>query len=309
MATLSALCIVTQSIFKLADNFFRAYETIWIMKLAFTKMQGLGNDFVVFDGISQRLNIGPALAKGVADRHTGIGCDQVLVAETSRSPEADIFYRIFNADGGEVGQCVNGVRCIARFLFDQGLIQGREIVVETMTTTMRVTLEEDGAVRVDMGVPRFEPDEIPISFQKRQSHYELDLGEFKVALLSLSLGNPHAVQFVGDVTVAAVEKLGRLIENHPLFPQRTNAEFVEVVDRGTIKARIFERGVGETRASGSGGVASAVAAHLAGRVDNEIEVIMPGGEISVSWEGEGYPVFMTGPAEAVFEGVVETDCL
>ncbi|HJL65497.1 MAG: diaminopimelate epimerase [Arenicellales bacterium] len=279
------------------------------MKLAFTKMQGLGNDFVVFDGISQPLSIGPQLAKGVADRHTGIGCDQILVAEASRSPDADIFYRIFNADGSEVGQCANGVRCIARFLFDQGVIQSREIVVETKTTKMRATLEEGGMVRVDMGAPRLEPGEIPISFQRRQPRYELDLGSHQVSVLSLSLGNPHAVQFVSDVAVTAVEELGGLIESHPLFPERTNAEFVEVVDRETIRARIFERGVGETRASGSGGVASAVAAHLAGLVDNAVKVIMPGGEMLVSWEGEGFPVLMIGPAVTVFEGIVETDSL
>ena len=279
------------------------------MKLAFTKMQGLGNDFVVFDGISQPLSIGPQLAKGVADRHTGIGCDQILVAEASRSPDADIFYRIFNADGSEVGQCANGVRCIARFLFDQGVIQSREIVVETKTTKMRATLEEGGMVRVDMGAPRLEPGEILISFQRRQPRYELDLGSHQVSVLSLSLGNPHAVQFVSDVAVTAVEELGGLIESHPLFPERTNAEFVEVVDRETIRARIFERGVGETRASGSGGVASAVAAHLAGLVDNAVKVIMPGGEMLVSWEGEGFPVLMIGPAVTVFEGIVETDSL
>jgi|TARA_B100002003_G_scaffold103096_1_gene95788 diaminopimelate epimerase len=279
------------------------------MKLAFTKMQGLGNDFVVFDGISQPLSIGPQLAKGVADRHTGIGCDQILVAEASRSPDADIFYRIFNADGSEVGQCANGVRCIARFLFDQGVIQSREIVVETKTTKMRATLEEGGMVRVDMGAPRLEPGEIPISFQRRQPRYELDLGSHQVSVLSLSLGNPHAVQFVSDVAVTAVEELGGLIESHPLFPERTNAEFVEVVDRETIRARIFERGVGETRASGSGGVASVVAAHLAGLVDNAVKVIMPGGEMLVSWEGEGFPVLMIGPAVTVFEGIVETDSL
>tara|TARA_B100000959_G_scaffold83453_2_gene88834 strand:- start:1930 stop:2769 length:840 start_codon:yes stop_codon:yes gene_type:complete len=279
------------------------------MKLAFTKMQGLGNDFVVFDGISQPLSIGPQLATRVADRHTGIGCDQILVAEASRSPDADIFYRIFNADGSEVGQCANGVRCIARFLFDQGVIQSREIVVETKTTKMRATLEEGGMVRVDMGAPRLEPGEIPISFQRRQPRYELDLGSHQVSVLSLSLGNPHAVQFVSDVAVTAVEELGGLIESHPLFPERTNAEFVEVVDRETIRARIFERGVGETRASGSGGVASAVAAHLAGLVDNAVKVIMPGGEMLVSWEGEGFPVLMIGPAVTVFEGIVETDSL
>ncbi len=279
------------------------------MKLAFTKMQGLGNDFVVFDGISQPLSIGPQLATRVADRHTGIGCDQILVAEASRSPDADIFYRIFNADGSEVGQCANGVRCIARFLFDQGVIQSREIVVETKTTKMRATLEEGGMVRVDMGAPRLDPGEIPISFQRRQPRYELDLGSHQVSVLSLSLGNPHAVQFVSDVAVTAVEELGGLIESHPLFPERTNAEFVEVVDRETIRARIFERGVGETRASGSGGVASAVAAHLAGLVDNAVKVIMPGGEMLVSWEGEGFPVLMIGPAVTVFEGIVETDSL
>ena len=279
------------------------------MKLAFTKMQGLGNDFVVFDGISQPLSIGPQLATRVADRHTGIGCDQILVAEASRSPDADIFYRIFNADGSEVGQCANGVRCIARFLFDQGVIQSREIVVETKTTKMRATLEEGGMVRVDMGAPRLEPGEIPISFQRRQPRYELDLGSHQVSVLSLSLGNPHAVQFVSDVAVTAVEELGGLIESHPLFPERTNAEFVEVVDRETIRARIFERGVGETRASGSGGVASVVAAHLAGLVDNAVKVIMPGGEMLVSWEGEGFPVLMIGPAVTVFEGIMETDSL
>ena len=274
------------------------------MSLKFTKMHGLGNDFVVFDGISQRVDLTPAQFKFVADRHFGIGCDHILLVEKSARPDADFRYRIFNADGGEVEQCGNGARCFVRFVHDQGLTQKTEIRVETASGIIVPRLESDGQVTVNMGVPRFEPVEIPFLAEKRALTYLLGLENRIVEISALSMGNPHAVQVVADVEAAPVAEEGPLIERHPSFPNRVNAGFMQVLDRGHIRLRVFERGAGETLACGTGACAAAVAGMTRGLLDGEVTVTTTGGDLRIRWQGEGSPVEMTGPAVTVFEGEI-----
>lgn len=273
-------------------------------RLRFTKMHGLGNDFVVFDGISQRVDLTPAQFKFVADRHFGIGCDQILLVEKSARPDADFRYRIFNADGGEVEQCGNGARCFVRFVHDQGLTQKTEIRVETASGIIVPRLESDGQVTVNMGVPRFEPVEIPFLAEKRALTYLLGLEKRSVEISALSMGNPHAVQLVADVEAAPVAEEGPLIERHPSFPNRVNAGFMQVLDRGHIRLRVYERGAGETLACGTGACAAAVAGMTRGLLDGEVTVTTTGGDLRIRWQGEDSPVEMTGPAVTVFEGEI-----
>jgi diaminopimelate epimerase len=274
------------------------------MLLKFTKMHGLGNDFVVFDAISQNVNLSPAQFRLIADRHFGIGCDQILLVERATRPDADFRYRIFNADGGEVEQCGNGARCFVHFVHDKGLSPKAEIRVETASGIIVPRLEANGQVTVNMGVPRFEPAEIPFVAEKRELTYSLGL-EGKLAEVSvLSMGNPHAVQCVEDADSAPVAEEGPQIESHPRFPARVNAGFMQVLDRSRIKLRVYERGAGETLACGTGACAAAVAGITRGLLDNEVRVTTRGGELIIRWEGEGQPVWMTGPAVAVFEGEI-----
>ncbi len=275
------------------------------MALKFTKMHGLGNDFVVFDGITQRVALDPARIAFIADRHFGIGCDQVLLVERPTRPDADFRYRIFNADGGEVQQCGNGARCFVRFVHDKGLTDKREIRVETLGGIIAPRLEADGQVTVDMGAPRFEPEQIPFVAERRALSYPLQVGGELVEVSVLSMGNPHAVQRVDDADSAPVATQGPLIERHPRFPQRVNAGYMQVLDRGHIKLRVYERGAGETLACGTGACAAVVAGILRGLLDRQVRVIARGGELTVGWEGEGRPVWMTGPAVTVFEGEIE----
>jgi len=274
------------------------------MLLKFTKMHGLGNDFVVFDAISQDLRLTPEQLRFIAERHFGIGCDQILLVERATLADADFRYRIFNADGSEVQQCGNGARCFVRFVHDHGLTDKSEIRVETASGIIVPRLEADGSVTVNMGVPRFAPAEIPFIAQSRALTYALDLPGGSVEISAVSMGNPHAVQLVEDVDTAPVAQQGPLLEQHARFPERVNAGFMQVTDRSHIKLRVFERGTGETLACGTGACAAVVAGIARGLLDPQVTVTTRGGELHIRWNGEGQPVWMTGPATTVFEGTI-----
>lgn len=275
------------------------------MHLKFTKMHGLGNDFVVLDGISQRVTLTSEQCRKIADRHFGVGCDQILVVEKATHDGADFRYRIFNADGEEVEQCGNGARCFLRFVLDKGLTRKTEIQVETAGGTIVPRLEADHRVTVNMGVPRFEPEEIPFEARKRALTYLLLVKKRRVEISTVSMGNPHAVQVVKNVDKAPVTTQGPLIEKHARFPQRVNAGYMQVVNRGRIKLRVYERGVGETLACGSGACAAVVAGIQRGLLDKQVVVETRGGELNVRWDGAGKPVWMTGGAVTVYEGTIE----
>ena len=275
------------------------------MKYRFSKMHGLGNDFVVIDGIRQSIVLTPARIRFLADRHFGIGCDQVLLVERAERPDADFRYRIFNADGGEVEQCGNGARCFARFVHEQGLTDKREIRVETKSGVIRPRLEADDRVTVDMGVPVLEPARIPFLGASSGIVQALDVGEQKVEIAAVSMGNPHAVQLVADVDTAPVAEQGPRIESHPRFPQGVNAGFMQVTGRQRIRLRVFERGAGETLSCGTGACAAVVAGILRGLLDSPVVVETRGGELSIVWRGTGTPVSMSGPAITVFTGEIE----
>lgn len=274
------------------------------MKIRFSKMQGVGNDFVVIDAIRQHISLSPEQIRLLADRHFGVGCDQLLLVEKPTLPEADFRYRIFNADGGEVEQCGNGARCFVRFVHEQGLTDKKEIRVETARGIIFPRLEDNGLVTVDMGAPRFAPDEIPFIAEGRASAYGLDVAGTVVEAGAVSMGNPHAVQIVDNVDTAPVEQQGPLIEHHARFPQRVNAGFMQLVDAHHIRLRVFERGSGETLACGTGACAAAVTGIQWGKLATPVTVTMRGGDLTIRWEGEGKPVMMTGPAVTVFEGEI-----
>ena len=271
-------------------------------KLAFTKMQGLGNDFVMIDAVRQPIQLSSDQVRWLADRHFGVGCDQLLVVEPARTPGVDFRYRIFNADGGEVEQCGNGARCFARFVFEQGLSDKREIRVETKKGIITPRLEDDGMVTVDMGVPVLTPAEVPFVSDSDAWVQPLDVAGTTVAITAVSMGNPHAVQVVADVDTAPVAEQGPLIEHHPRFPARVNAGFLQVVDDHRVRLRVFERGAGETLACGTGACAAVVAGILRGLVASPVAVETRGGELTIAWNGVGTPVLMTGPAVTVFSG-------
>ena len=275
------------------------------MKLKFTKMQGAGNDFVVLDGINQRITLSAAQYQVLADRHFGIGCDQILLVETSSRPDCDFRYRIFNADGGEVQQCGNGARCFVRFVHEQELTPKREIRVETAAGVIVPRLEDDGQVTVDMGPPRFLPAEIPFAAAAQALTYTIDVDGEPVEISVLSMGNPHAVRIVCDSDTAPVQELGSRIENHASFPERVNVGFMQVLHRREIKLRVFERGAGETLACGTGACAAVVAGITRGLLDDSVQVHTRGGDLSISWQGPGHHVFLTGPAVTVFQGEIE----
>jgi len=275
------------------------------MRLRFTKMHGLGNDFVVIDAIRQDVALTADQVRFLADRHFGIGCDQLLVVEHATQPGVDFRYRIFNADGGEVEQCGNGARCFVRFVHEQGLTDKREIRVETRSGIIAPRLEASGLVTVDMGVPVLEPARVPFQSDSAAVVQPLELGDARVAITAVSMGNPHAVQVVADVDRAPVAAQGPLIEAHPRFPARVNAGFMEVVDAHRIRLRVFERGAGETLACGTGACAAVVTGILRELVVSPVRVATRGGELEIAWAGRGEPVLMTGPAVTVFEGEVE----
>ena len=272
--------------------------------LAFTKMHGLGNDFVMIDAVRQDIQLTEAQVRYLADRNFGVGCDQLLVVEPAQAPGVDFRYRIFNADGGEVEQCGNGARCFARFVFDQGLTDKREIRVETKKGIITPRLEADGTVTVDMGVPVLNPADVPFVSDSEAWVQPLDVGGTVVAITAVSMGNPHAVQVVADVDAAPVAVQGPLIEHHTRFPARVNAGFLQVVDEHRVRLRVFERGAGETLACGTGACAAVVAGILRELVVSPVTVETRGGELTIAWDGIGTPVMMTGPAVTVFSGTL-----
>ena len=279
------------------------------MSVPFTKMQGAGNDFVVFDGYSRPIRLTPENIRRLADRHFGIGCDQVLVVERPTVHGADFRYRIYNADGGEVEQCGNGARCFVRFVRDKRLTAKDEIAVETLSGMIYPRLEPDGKVSVNMGAPVFEPAAVPFEASHRESVYDLIVDGNTVSVSVLSMGNPHAVQVVPDVDAAPVTSQGPLIERHPRFPKHVNAGYMQIMDRRHIRLRVYERGAGETQSCGSGACAAVAAGRQLGLLDEKVAVKLPGGTLHVSWAGEGQPVWMTGPATTVFDGTIELDRL
>jgi diaminopimelate epimerase len=275
------------------------------MKLHFTKMHGLGNDFVVFDGVSQRVALTPEQCRRIADRHFGVGCDQILLVEKPSRDDADFRYRIFNADGGEVEQCGNGARCFVRFVHDHGLTDKTAIRVETASGVIEPRLIDNGLVRVNMGVPRFAPAEIPFAADAEALSYPLKVGQHVIEVAVLSMGNPHAVLKVNDLDSAPVDILGPAIESHSRFPQRVNAGFMQVLTPHDIRLRVYERGAGETLACGTGACAAAVAGIRQGWLASPVSVHTQGGDLVIEWAGDGHAVHMTGPAETVFEGDLE----
>jgi diaminopimelate epimerase len=274
------------------------------MKLKFTKMHGAGNDFVVLDGVRQQIQLTPEQLRLLADRHFGIGCDQILLVEKSQHPAADFRYRIFNADGGEVEQCGNGARCFVRFVHDQQLTHKREIVVETKSGLISPRLEEDGRVTVNMNAPVLVNTLIPFISDSDAVIQPLQINDLTLQITAVSMGNPHAVQVVDDIELAPLAILGSLIENHPQFPNRVNAGFMQIIDRNHIKLRVFERGAGETLSCGTGACAAVVAGIRRGLLDATVAVETRGGVLSINWAGGTAPVLMTGPAVAVFDGEI-----
>ncbi|HSH97462.1 MAG: diaminopimelate epimerase [Methylophilaceae bacterium] len=275
------------------------------MNIKFTKMHGIGNDFVVIDAYSSIVSLSANQIRAIADRHFGIGCDQLLLVEKSTLPDVDFRYRIFNADGGEVEQCGNGARCFVRFVHDKHLTQKNEIRVETMRGIITLMLENNGQVTVNMGPPRFIPDQIPFIADSTTETYSLDLGSEQINISALSMGNPHAVQIVANTESAPVAQQGPLIEAHPRFPEHVNAGFMQIVDNHHIRLRVFERGSGETLACGSGACAAVVAGIKLGLLNSPVNVAMRGGELSIIWNGSNSDVMMTGPAEPVFDGELD----
>jgi diaminopimelate epimerase len=275
------------------------------MKLKFTKMHGQGNDFVVLDGVRQDVRLDAAQVRAIADRHFGVGCDQLLVVEKPASDANDFRYRIWNADGGEVEQCGNGARCFARFVIDQGLTAKTRLSVETAGGVIQPTVEPSGQVTVDMGPPRFEPRDIPFDVPARRDTYALSVNGSRIEIYALSMGNPHAVQVVPDVDRAPVTTEGPAIENHSAFPQRVNAGYMQVLSRSHIRLRVWERGAGETLACGTGACAAVVSGINHGLLDTQVRVTTRGGDLMIRWPTPTSAVMMTGDAVRVFEGVVE----
>jgi len=286
------------------------------MKLKFTKMHGAGNDFVVIDGINQQIDFTPAQWKLLGDRRFGVGADQILLVEKPTEAGCDFRYRIFNADGGEVEQCGNGSRAFVKFVAEKGLTDQRSITVQTKAGVIAPRLEADGSITVNMGAPVLEPQRVPFDADQLQGEPQgrdtlwplvLELGgaRERVLVSVVSMGNPHAVQVVDDVETAPVELNGPLIEHHARFPNRVNAGFMQVIGRHHVKLRVFERGVGETLACGTGACSAAVAGIRRGLLDSPVRVDARGGQLSIAWDGEGQPVWLTGPAVTVFEGEIE----
>lgn len=275
------------------------------MHLRFTKMHGLGNDFVVLDGLSQSLILDPLTIRRLSDRHYGIGCDQVLVVEPPKAKDADFRYRIFNGDGSEVGQCGNGARCFARFVLEKGLTTKTLIRVETERNLLTLRCFEDGQVEVDMGIPRHAPWDIPLISCEEAQSYRLELDGVPIDFGAVSMGNPHLVIRVEDLGGAPVLTLGARLESHPSFPERVNSGFLEVVDLHWGKLRVYERGAGETLACGSGACAAAVIGIEWGVFESPVKISLPGGDLEIAWQGRGHPVMMRGPAVTVFEGEIE----
>ena len=276
------------------------------MRVPFTKMQALGNDFVVFNFTQTTPSLSAGQAARIADRHHGIGCDQILLAERSERPDIDFKFRIINADGTEVGQCGNGARCFIKFVHDQGLSDKNPLTVETISGDIRLKLDRDsGDVTVNMGVPQFEPADIPLAEDAKADSYSINKDGDAITFYALSIGNPHAVVVVDDIDHAPVGLVGPMLESHPVFPERTNVGFMQIKARNEIALRVFERGTGETLACGSGACAAVVAGIRAKSLDQAVAVGLPGGRLQIEWAGEGEPVYMTGPAHTAFNGEID----
>jgi len=274
------------------------------MKIRFTKMHGLGNDFMVIDGINQQIELSHSQISAWADRHFGIGFDQLLLVEATDSKDVLFKYRIFNADGGEVDQCGNGARCFARFVREKGLTEARVIPVETNTGRLELEMIDDENVTVNMGIPEFEPERIPLKAAQRNPTYKLQLEDRELKFNALSMGNPHAVFQVENLDDAVVKHLGPRVESHDLFPQRVNVGFMQIIDRSHFKLRVYERGVGETLACGSGACAAMVAGVQLGLLERKANAKLQGGHLQLDWQGEGKPVMMTGSTAMVYEGEI-----
>ena len=275
------------------------------MNIKFTKMHGLGNDFVMINAISQSVTLDTETVKYLANRNMGIGCDQLLVVEPSPVGNCDFRYRIFNSDGGEVQQCGNGARCFARFVVDEGLTDKTEIPVLTAGGRIVLTLEDNNQVTVDMGQPVLEPADIPFIADTQQTTYQHTLADQQITFSAVSMGNPHAVMLVDSVDDASVEIIGKAFQDTPIFPEQVNAGFMQIVDRSNVRLRVFERGAGETMACGTGACAAIVAGILLGLLDESVTVILPAGNLTISWAGIGSNVMMTGPVTTVFNGTIK----
>lgn len=273
------------------------------MKLKFTKMHGIGNDFVVIDAINQSVSLHPDQLRLLSDRHFGIGCDQILLVEKA-TDQADFRYRIFNADGNEVEQCGNGARCFVRYVHDHGLTNKKLIDVETLSGVISPRLEANGEVTVNMGIPKFEPADIPFAAEKDALTHWLDLNDNKVKISVVSMGNPHAIRIIPSISQAPVLTEGAVIECHPRFPNRVNVGYMQIVSRNHIELRVYERGSGETLACGSGACAAVVVGIRHQLLAPKVKVSTRGGDLFIHWEGSGQPVWMTGPAVTVFEGEI-----
>jgi diaminopimelate epimerase len=277
---------------------------LWLMRIDFLKMQGLGNDFLVFDAAANtRLDSG--MLRALADRHTGVGFDQALLLESPRDPDSRVFYRVFNSDGSEVEQCGNGARCIAALLYDRAPEMGRELTMGSTGGTIRARVRDDGLVSVDMGVPDFEPSALPFDAPQRSESYSLNVDGTEFEIGAVSMGNPHAVLRVADTKSAPVERIGLNIERHVRFPKRANVGFMQVIDPEHIALRVFERGVGETLACGTGACAAVAVGRQRGWLEQEVRVDLPGGTAMVAWPGAGQSIWLTGPATTVFKGSID----
>jgi diaminopimelate epimerase len=277
------------------------------MRIEFVKMQGLGNDFLVFDApmVAGYEFIESDRLRSLADRRTGVGFDQALILEPPRDAGSRVFYRVFNADGSEVEQCGNGARCIAALMYARRPELGREFKMQSAGGTVDARVHADGLVSVNMGVPNFEPRSLPMEAPAEAAVYSLRIGDEEVEFGAVSMGNPHAVLLVQDVKAAPLERLGPAIERHPCFPQRTNVGFMEIIDRTHVRLRVFERGVGETRACGTGACGAVAVGRRRGALDAQVRVELPGGTATVSWGAPGEPLWLTGPAQTVFRGSID----
>nr|WP_245411408.1 diaminopimelate epimerase [Pleionea mediterranea] len=273
--------------------------------MSFAKMQGLGNDFMVVDTISQPIYFNEAQIRRLADRHYGIGFDQLLLVEAPQQPDVDFHYRIFNADGKEVEQCGNGARCLAKFVKMMGLTWKYKLRISTLKGVISSRMHKDGNVTVEMGVPVLSPQRIPMRYAEQNTEYSVETHGIRHKVGALSLGNPHCVMTVEDVSRASVDDWGSAICQHNIFPEQVNVGFMQVVERNHIKLRVYERGVGETLACGTGACAAAAIGQLQDKLDKRVKVQLPGGRLTIDWEGDGQPLYMTGPAEFVFEGQIE----
>ena len=274
------------------------------MKLAFTKMQGAGNDFVVIDGVTQSVELTGPQVRRLADRHRGIGCDQVLLVTPPDDPEADFRYNIYNADGSRAGQCGNGARCVGRFLREQHLTRKRELKLLTDGEPLALKVMDDGRILAGLAAPQFNPVEIPFLADEAAAQYPIEVGSETLSIGAVSMGNPHAILIVDDCDRAPVSTLGPLLEHHERFPERVNVDFLQIMSRTEVKLRVHERGAGETAACGSGACAAAVHGIALGLLDREVSVQLPGGNLAVSWRQDGEPVWLGGPTQTVFEGTI-----